>query len=77
MLALGSSSPRGALVDWSRGSPLSLARAVRPCPARSFSLDARGVNVLVGNTHEGFPETRIVGAFRQEIFFTRILFGDT
>ncbi|CAH2042657.1 unnamed protein product, partial [Iphiclides podalirius] len=72
MLALGGSAPRVPLDDWFRCRPLSLARTGRPSRAHGLSLDARGVNVLVGNTHEGlWSPTCIVGVSSSRIFFKR------
>lgn len=74
MLALGGSAPSAAGFHWPRGSFVSVqleGRLPRTC---SFSLDARGVNVLVGNTYEGFPEPRIVGEFSlRDIFYAHFI----
>lgn len=74
MLALPDSALDGPASDWSGQSPLSLYTERFPLPSYSFSFNARGVNVMVGNIYEAF--LGIQKHCRARIFFTRVLFED-
>lgn len=76
MLALGDSAQPASLPHWLVLSSVSPSSIFCLFPACSFSLNARGVNVLLGNIHEGFLELRSYCQRVSGIFFTRVLFED-
>lgn len=74
MLAFGSSAPRNLAADWSTFISVSVIVVFRPASPCSFSLNARGVNVMVGNIYEGFlvPRSHCHAAFTNIFYATFI-----
>lgn len=75
MLALGGPAHANPLTDWFVGCFLSLCHDSFLASARSFSLIALGVNVLVGNIYGGFlePRAHCRGVSLANIFYARLI----
>lgn len=74
MLAFGSSAHRNLVPNWFALISISVFGVFYLARSCSFSLNARGVNVMVGNIYEGFlvPRSHCHAAFTNIFYATFI-----